>query len=218
MTFRTKKIGAFLCAILAVMVLTVTLTACFNGDTVIKFNSNGGSPIEDLVITGEEESITLPIPTKEGYEFGGWYSDRSLNNRVDDVLTGEDIPTASDTFYAKWTEIKVTITFTVQGNIVGTKTVSYGSSIKIEDYPSLDNYPDYEWTTGAFTASYDRTVAATIKKEASNPKYSVTYYALNENKEYVEYLKFIDYPDVSIVLPTRKIIVLAVFGRTRRGG
>lgn len=202
MTFRTKKIGAFLCAILAVMVLTVTLTACFNGDTVIKFNSNGGSPIEDLVITGEEESITLPIPTKEGYEFGGWYSDRSLNNRVDDVLTGEDIPTASDTFYAKWTEIKVTITFTVQGNIVGTKTVSYGSSIKIEDYPSLDNYPDYEWTTGAFTASYDRTVAATIKKEASNPKYSVTYYALNENKEYVEYLKFIDYPDVSIVLPT----------------
>lgn len=185
------------------MVLTVTFTACFNGDTVIKFNSNGGSPVEDIVLTGEEESITLPIPTKEGYEFGGWYSERSLTNRVDDVLTGEDIPTSSDTFYAKWTEIKITITFTVQGEVIDKRTVAYGTNIKAEDFPSLEAYPDYEWTTGEFKANYDRTIVATVKKEASNPKYSVTYYVYDaESKDYVEYLKFVDYAGTDVTEPT----------------
>lgn len=64
----------------------------------VSFVSNGGSKC-DSVYGNPEEPITLPTPTREGYEFAGWYVYKEL-----------DMPYPVDTFpyfdtilYAKWT-------------------------------------------------------------------------------------------------------------------
>ena len=49
--------------------------------------------------TIQSESICLPSPHKDGYTFGGWFSDPSYSNEIDGIPTGS----AGDmTIYAKW--------------------------------------------------------------------------------------------------------------------
>ncbi|MBS4878894.1 MAG: leucine-rich repeat protein [Firmicutes bacterium] len=63
--------------------------------------TNGGTFPEDTKFT----SGTLATPTKEGYIFGGWYSDSNFGTAVTD-------PTAGQTYYAKWVS---KITFDANG-------------------------------------------------------------------------------------------------------
>ena len=54
------------------------------GSFNLEFNANGGSEIEKMsVCIGCDPTLTkLPIPTKEGYTFGGWYYDADFNDQV----------------------------------------------------------------------------------------------------------------------------------------
>ena len=71
----------------------------------LHFDSNGGTEVES--ITKDPTSILdLPNePTKEGYDFGGWYWD---NHNFKEPLTNESILQANlsgdMTVYAKWDE------------------------------------------------------------------------------------------------------------------
>ena len=65
----------------------------------ITYNTNGGntiSPATDLTAIPS----TLPIPTKEGYNFAGWYTDAALTTPV---VTGTPL-TDNITLYAKWAD------------------------------------------------------------------------------------------------------------------
>lgn len=66
----------------------------------VKFNTNEGSDIQDITTSGGK--ITKPTnPTKEGYTFGGWYSDDTLTTLFD-----FNVSISSDTvLYAKWNEL-----------------------------------------------------------------------------------------------------------------
>lgn len=50
--------------------------------------------------TDSTESITLPTPTRTGYEFVGWAT--TENATIPDIGTGDYFPVATDTFYAVW--------------------------------------------------------------------------------------------------------------------
>lgn len=65
--------------------------------TVI-FNSNGGSAVAPQVVTSGETATEPTAPTKDGYTFGGWYSDEELTTAF--VFTTPI--TANITLYAKW--------------------------------------------------------------------------------------------------------------------
>ena len=68
-------------------------------DYTVTFNSNGGSTVSP--ITGQAwSSFVMPIPTKSGMSFAGWYTDEGLTK----LYTNPVIPAANLTFYAKWTE------------------------------------------------------------------------------------------------------------------
>ena len=57
--------------------------------------------------------VTLPVPEKTGYDFGGWYTDAEFTSeRVTEVATTE---TEDLTFYSKWTATVYTITY-MDGN------------------------------------------------------------------------------------------------------
>ena len=65
----------------------------------ITYNTNGGS---EVAKAEKQTNIPkdLPIPTKEGYDFAGWYTDEALTERV---WTGSTV-VKDMTLYAKWTE------------------------------------------------------------------------------------------------------------------
>lgn len=61
-------------------------------------------------------AVSLSVPSRDGFDFGGWYTDSKLKKPVED--TANAIPTGSSgtkTFYAKWTPHKYNIQF-VSGN------------------------------------------------------------------------------------------------------
>lgn len=66
----------------------------------VTFNSNGGSAITPATVTDGMTAAKPVNPTREGYTFGGWYTDAELTNAYDfsRPVTG-DI-----TLYAKWTK------------------------------------------------------------------------------------------------------------------
>lgn len=64
----------------------------------ITFNSNGGSEVNPMDVE-VGTAATLPVPTKSGYSFAGWYTDTALTSKVTSPYT----PTADVTLYAKWT-------------------------------------------------------------------------------------------------------------------
>lgn len=65
----------------------------------VKFNSNGGTPIEDVTVESND-SIKKPIdPVKKGYRFTGWYKDSACTQAWDFV---NDVVDADTTLYAGW--------------------------------------------------------------------------------------------------------------------
>ncbi|MBE6131702.1 MAG: hypothetical protein E7183_08260 [Erysipelotrichaceae bacterium] len=66
----------------------------------INFNLNGGSISNALKEYDGSVDVTLPTPTKEGYEFGGWYDNPEFNgSSITEILAGSK---GDKVFYAKW--------------------------------------------------------------------------------------------------------------------
>ena len=68
----------------------------------LKFDTNGGSKI-NTVTEWEYSTIDLDeyVPEKEGYKFVGWYADKDLDKKIDEVYLTKDT-----TVYAKWEKIE----------------------------------------------------------------------------------------------------------------
>ena len=84
---------------------TVTVKKKSSGGSVffwdLKFDTNGGSDIS-TVTEWEYSTIDLDeyVPEKEGYKFVGWYADKDLDKKIDEVYLTQDT-----TVYAKWEKI-----------------------------------------------------------------------------------------------------------------
>ena len=66
----------------------------------LTFETNGGSAIAKVTGTyGKTIDLSSYVPTRDGYDFSGWYSDKELTNKITSIkLTG------NKTVYAGWTE------------------------------------------------------------------------------------------------------------------
>ncbi len=66
----------------------------------VEFNSNGGSEIEEQRVKLGDPAVMPMAPTKDGFEFGGWYIDSELTTEYDfEASVDENI-----VLYAKWTQ------------------------------------------------------------------------------------------------------------------
>ena len=85
---------------------TVTVRKKSSGGSVffwdLKFDTNGGSDINTLT-EWEYSTIDLDeyVPEKVGYKFVGWYADKDLDKKIDEVYLTKDT-----TVYAKWEKIE----------------------------------------------------------------------------------------------------------------
>jgi uncharacterized repeat protein (TIGR02543 family) len=69
----------------------------------ISFETNGGSKVDDIKADYNTEVKAPATPTKDGYAFGGWYSDKELKTVYEfSLMPSEDI-----TVYAKWVKKNV---------------------------------------------------------------------------------------------------------------
>ena len=74
-----------------------------DGSYEINFNAKGGTSNRTRDFVSRSASITLPTPTRVGFNFDGWYEDLALTTRA--VITNNLYsPIASKTLYAKWTQ------------------------------------------------------------------------------------------------------------------
>jgi len=81
----------------------ITLTAKWAAICTVTFDSNGGSAVaSQTVLEGRKATEPLPVPTKEGFTFVGWYSDNSTFNIKWGFYT--ESVTVDVTLFAKWME------------------------------------------------------------------------------------------------------------------
>ena len=77
----------------------------------VTFNSNGGSDVDSIQVPYNTAIGELPVPTKEGYEFAGWFTDLSGGEKI----TEDTVITTNVTYYAKWNLIDYNITLNLMG-------------------------------------------------------------------------------------------------------
>ncbi|HBJ02997.1 MAG TPA: hypothetical protein DDY89_24005, partial [Lysinibacillus sp.] len=66
-------------------------------------HTNGGTVIAPIDILYNTKVNDLPVPTRVGYRFNGWYQDEALTKRwAEEILVRENI-----SLYAKWIELPV---------------------------------------------------------------------------------------------------------------
>lgn len=112
----------------------------------VEFDSVGGSHIENVLVL-ENENVEMPeVPTKDGFNFKGWYTESTYEN-VFDFATGitEDI-----TLYAKW-EVEVilyTVTFDSKlGFTIEEIKVEANTTVERPIDPSREGYVFEGWYT-----------------------------------------------------------------------
>lgn len=113
-------------------------TACDGKQTVnIVFDSQGGSDVPAITDKKDFDVDNLPVPTREGYTFLGWYLDMS---HVESIV--DNVPEELEfTLYAKWEPIPYTITFDSKGgSAVSPITAPYEAAITA---PPAPQYPEY---------------------------------------------------------------------------
>lgn len=141
-----KKFRFLLTVILFAIVLCA-VSACGKDIVKLSFETNGGSSIETVEVK-KGESYELPVPTRTGYEFDGWFTDENFSGSAVTSTT----PESNLTFYAKWTQL-YTVTLDLDGGSLSTTSLSLKAGVNLynavkELAPSKANHQFGGWFKG----------------------------------------------------------------------
>jgi uncharacterized repeat protein (TIGR02543 family) len=118
------------------------------------FDVNGGSALgggQDIRTVNYGTAVgTLPVPTRGGYTFEGWYTAASGGGQY----TAATTVTGNITLYAHWTINTYTVTFDVNGGSAlgggqDIRTVNYGTAVGTLPAPTRGGYAFDGWYTAA---------------------------------------------------------------------
>ena len=126
----------------------LTLYAKWESKTYsIIYELNGGTNPENAINSyNYNEEKELPVPTRKGYSFKGWYKESDFVNKVERIEKGMS---GNLTLYAKWTKASYTITYNLNG---GTNPEDAPTTYTISDevtlpIPSRADYLFLGWYT-----------------------------------------------------------------------
>ncbi|CAM4188287.1 InlB B-repeat-containing protein [Saccharibacillus endophyticus] len=142
----------------------------------VTFNSNGGSAVSSQSVN-DGDSIAAPeMPTRNGYVFGGWYSNSTLTNLYD-----FNTPIAANlSLYAKWTA-RYTVTFNSNGGSnVDSQTIDRDGKVQLPPAPTRDEYTFVGWQIDeSLTQGYDFDTSVTndltLYAKWKSDKYTVSF-------------------------------------------
>ena len=108
----------------------------------IRFNSNGGSIVNSILVKENTTIDKLPSPSKKNYEFVGWYLDDELfdfNTKI----------TQNYNLEAKWKLMeakKYTISFdSIEGSKIDDITLEEGTTLDNLPIPTKEGYKFLYW-------------------------------------------------------------------------
>ncbi len=123
----------------------------------LTFDADGGKvDPSTLTVTFDAAIGTLPVPTKTGYTFNGWFDAEGNEVTAETVYT----VAADSTVTAKWTANQYTVTFDANGGACEptTLTVTYDAAVGVMPEPTLTGYTFIGW----FDAADNRVTADTV--------------------------------------------------------
>ena len=104
------------------------------------FNANGGTCATAAKNYGAGLTYgTLPVATRKGRTFQGWYTAKTSGTRV---TTTSKVPAKARTLYAQWALAESVVTLDATGGTGGTATVTatYGATMPAATAPTRDGY------------------------------------------------------------------------------
>lgn len=119
-----------------------TLTADANAGTIAALDGwNGSGTTATKVVTYNTAYGTLPVPTREGYGFKGWFTQRTGGTSIDATIC---IGAADVTIYAQWNINQYTLTANANGGTMpSTLPSGWNSSSSQTATKSLDYHAQY---------------------------------------------------------------------------
>ncbi|MDR1025663.1 MAG: InlB B-repeat-containing protein [Treponema sp.] len=153
----------------------------------VTFDADGGSPATQTRGVNNGASLgssDMPSePTRDGYTFGGWYTEQNGNGSP---FTYSSMVNGNMTVYAKWTISQYTVTFNADGGSPATQTkmVASGGSIGSSNMPSEPTRSGYTfdgWYTeqngsgSLFTYSSTVNGNMTVYAKWTVSQYTVTF-------------------------------------------
>lgn len=92
------KTANIMVAVLAAALIAATAFIISHSGFTVKFDTDGGSYVESVKLKYSDTVPECEPPVKEGYTFGGWYTDRGFTEEWEN----DDTVSGSMTLYAKW--------------------------------------------------------------------------------------------------------------------
>ncbi len=124
----------------------------------VTFNTDGGNAIDGQSVQEGNTVVKPADPTKEGFEFAGWF--------IGDIEYDFTTPVTSDvTITAKWAEktVEYTVTFNSNGgSAVTAQTIGNGGVATMPTDPTLRNYTFDGWYLGETEYDFSTPVTADI--------------------------------------------------------
>ena len=145
----------------------------------VTFSTDGGTEVASQKIESGKTATEPTAPTKDGYIFGGWFTDSNFAT----AFTFSTAIKADITLYAKWIEASkptYTVTFSVDG--AETKqTITEGEKVSKPNDPTKTGYTFDGWYKDDTKFDFDTTVTAnlTLTAKWTLITYTITYEGLN---------------------------------------
>ena len=140
----------------------VVWTPATSVSMTVTLNANGGSVSQtSKSVTSGKTYGTLPVPTRSGYEFAGWYT--AQTDGVPITSSSLVSQTSNHTLWARWA-LAMTVTYNANGGTVAStsKTVLSGQACGTLPVPTRTGYDFAGWYTTASTGGTQVTAATTI--------------------------------------------------------
>ena len=139
------KISRLLICILLVLTLAFAISSCQDKPIyyTVKFDSNGGSPVQTRAIESGKTLIEPDEPERIGYTFVGWYNeDTAWNFETETVKSNVNLT-------AKWERISHTVTFNSDGAAaIDSQTVYDGNLVTAPQDPTKADSRFIGWYNG----------------------------------------------------------------------
>lgn len=124
-----------------------TLTFSYYAPRQLLFDSGGGTSIDPQEVYYGDQGIEPTTPTRIGYTFAGWYTDKALTQRFDFANTAV---TADTQLFAGWNIDQYTVSFNSDGGtVVADIPVEYGMTVAAPTEPTRTGYTFTGWYVDA---------------------------------------------------------------------
>jgi oligopeptide transport system substrate-binding protein len=132
-------------SLVLVFVFVFIIAACSKKEAKVTFDSNGGTPVKAITVKIGEKISEPEDPTKEGYTFTGWYTDKECTKLFDFSTPIK----GNMTLYAGWTtEIVVRFNTQTSATIESVTLPIGGGSVDKPTAPTRDGYRFGGWFRG----------------------------------------------------------------------